>query len=121
MSDPETRDEIRKIIFDGCPLRELLKKPCPYFGASESCRDCTYDWMTIADNVRKVAEKRRASYEKEREKNEQLRQALEEKEQLIAEVGVGLMLMIREARCKTEGAGSEETDVGRVESENSES
>ena len=80
MSDPETVEIVRDVIFDACPLRTVLKKPCPYFGASKSCRDCRYDWMSIARNVRKLVEKRRASYERERDKVKEVQTELRKKE-----------------------------------------
>jgi len=88
MSDAETRKAIKDIISERCALRSVLtKKPCPYFGASGSCRDCTYDWMSVADAVRKVVDKRRASYEKERDKVKELKKQLDLEKARSAQLG----------------------------------
>jgi len=127
MSDPETRDAIREVVFEGCPLRELLKKPCPHFGTSGSCRDCSYDWMTIATNVRKVAEKRRASYEREHEKVRELKKELEENAKLVGDIAQGFVALKRIGELAIERMENgdtdkvEETDVGQSASEDSES
>jgi len=43
-------------------------RPCPYFGPGGNCRDCTYDWITVVEEVGKLVHARRASYERERGK-----------------------------------------------------
>lgn len=69
MGDSNTREAVSEVLREWCPLRELLtSKPCPYFGVSKSCRDCTYTWMSIADKVTKLIEKRRTSYEQAQER-----------------------------------------------------
>jgi len=68
--DADTRDKVVFLMKESCSLRSVLKpsKPCPYFGPSSSCLDCTYDWLTLSDEVGKLMRARRASYEVEREK-----------------------------------------------------
>jgi len=80
MSDVETRTKVADLIKDGCPLRSVLKegKACPYFGASKTCRDCSYSWEVCADGILKLAKSRRALYEKEKEKVEALEKELRE-------------------------------------------
>jgi len=88
MSDPETREEIIKIIKEGCTIKSVLKKdkPCPYFGSSGTCSDCSYDWMTISLDVMKVAKFRRASYEKEREKTKALQEKVDNIEETVRNI-----------------------------------
>jgi hypothetical protein len=79
VSDAETRTKVAELVKEGCPLRTVLKegKNCPYFGASKTCRDCSYDWETCADGILKLAKSRRALYEKEKEKVDVLTKELE--------------------------------------------
>jgi hypothetical protein len=134
MSDPETREEIVGVVKEACTLRTVLKegKVCPYFGASVSCRDCTYDWQTVALNVRKVAKIRRASYEQERVKVKDLEQKL--KDQVDADKtmyaivgglangavalkrGIEFIGEIAAKKDVAENSGEEEKDVGPRES-----
>lgn len=94
MGDPETRIKVMEVIRDRCSLKTVLKleKPCPYFGASKTCDDCAFDWMTIADEVLKVVKARRASYEREREK---LSEAQGQVDVLSQEVAQNKTLMFR--------------------------
>lgn len=80
MPDIDTRNQVAGIIKDGCTLRSVLKptKLCPYFGESKSCHSCSYDWLTIADGVAKVAAARRVAYEKEREKRKEAEAIIED-------------------------------------------
>lgn len=68
--DKESRDKVVFLMKEFCTLRSVLRpsKPCPYFGVSSSCLDCTYDWLTLVDEVGKLMRVRRASYEVERNK-----------------------------------------------------
>lgn len=133
MSDPETREKIVVVIKEACPLRAVLRpeKACPHFGPSNSCRDCTYDWMTVAINVRKVAKIRRASYEQEREKIKDLEEKLAASQaselvlsELVHDIGRGANAM-EQARSLAAAAieempeGSEDGDDGDSEGENS--
>lgn len=83
--DPKTREKVADAIKEECPLRTVLveKKPCPYFGASGSCRDCTYEWVPIADNVGKLVKARRAAYEQEREKREEISVELKRQSEIV--------------------------------------
>lgn len=76
MGDPETREEVRDVMVEFCPLRTVLKKgkPCPYVGPTGNCSNCTFDWLTCADEVVKVAKSRRASYEREYQKSKTYKQ-----------------------------------------------
>lgn len=75
MGDPDTRMKVLEILKEKCSLKTVLRldKPCPYLGPSNSCDDCSFDWMTISDSVLKVVKARRASYEHEKEKFVQLK------------------------------------------------
>ena len=75
MADVETTKKAAAIIKDACPLRTVLRdgKPSPYFGASGTCRDCSYDWLTQVADVLKVVKARRAAYEKQVEKFNELK------------------------------------------------
>ena len=88
MSDPDTREEVVSTLKENCTLRSVLKpeKPCPYFGPSDTCHDCTYDWVTVVNEVLKLAKVRRASYEKERERIKMLESKLEKHEDLFTVV-----------------------------------
>lgn len=94
MSDPETRDDAVEIIKEGCSLLTVLKKPCPYFGTSKSCLSCSYDWLSIANNVRKVVDRRRASYERERERVKELKIQISELENLMHDAGHGILAFL---------------------------
>ncbi len=80
MADPVTNEKVADVIREACPLRTVLResKPCPYFGASGTCRDCSYDWMSVSGDVLKLVKARRAAYEKEREKNVEIKKMLAE-------------------------------------------
>ncbi|MBD3263406.1 hypothetical protein GF374_03435 [Candidatus Woesearchaeota archaeon] len=88
MSDPETREQIIEKIKEGCALKTVLRKdkPCPHSGSSKTCADCSYDWMTIALEVIKVANFRRASYEKEMEKVKALSEKVEYIEGIVKNI-----------------------------------
>ncbi len=79
MSDSNSREEIANVIKRGCRLKAVLSdnKPCPHFGSSGSCDDCSYDWMTMAGEVLKAAKIRRSSYENERKKVKALTERVE--------------------------------------------
>lgn len=125
MSDVDTREQAADVVKERCPLRTVLKagKPCPYFGPSETCRDCSYDWLSITDDVLKVVKARRASYEKEREKNKKLIDQIEsfenDRDKLrlgvkalrdLFEFGQGLFKEVTEDE---NGSESEEGSTGR--------
>lgn len=76
--DVETRQEAADVVKESCALRTVLKpgKPCPYFGPGGNCRDCTYDWITVVEEVGKLVHARRASYERERGKVKALTEEL---------------------------------------------
>jgi len=102
MADPDTRDEVIKAIKDGCALKSVLKpnKPCPYYGPSDTCHDCMYDWVTVINEVLKLANVRRASYEKEREKTKVLEAKNKKYEDLFAvvrETGIGIVTSVQKA------------------------
>jgi len=132
MSDPETRDAIADVIKEHCALRSVLtKKPCPYFGASGSCLSCTYNWVAVAVDVRKLAERRRASYEQEKEKVKALTAELEESRSTVTRLEA-ILLPIGAAtkaaqdyveeleQMKAEAtAEAEETDEGQGEGQGS--
>lgn len=70
VTDVETREVLFEFLKDRCSLKTVLRleKPCPYFGPSNTCSDCSFDWMTVAGDVLKVVSARRASYEQEKKR-----------------------------------------------------
>ena len=72
MTDPDTREEVRLAVKANCPMRVMIRRGvhrgCHFFGFTGKCSDCTHDWMMVAEEVRKLVESRRSSYEKEHEK-----------------------------------------------------
>jgi len=112
MSDAETKNKVRDVLFGACPLRTVLtKKPCPYFGYSSTCRDCTYDWLTIAAAVRKVVDNRRAAYELEHEKNKKVVKELKFLKNIVAELsrGAAAIKSVIEYTSKSEEVHDEST------------
>lgn len=112
MPDPTTREKISYIIKERCPLRTVLRpeKACPYFGPSESCQDCVYNWMVIASTVLKLASIRRASYEKEQEKVIELTKSKAILHEVVGDIAKGLMALDRAKELF--GASKEEEDEG---------
>lgn len=120
MSDPDTRIEVLEFLKEKCTLKTVLKldKPCPYLGPSHACDDCSFDWMTVANGVLKVAKVRRASYEREREKSAEVEKKyavlLEEASRSRSEmlkITDGILAVIRLVECTR---GKEQEDVRRT-------
>ena len=78
--DEVTRTEMIEIAKESCALKAVLKKekPCPSFGPSESCEDCSHNWVTMVNLMMKRAKIRRSAYEAEREKVKVLTSKIEE-------------------------------------------
>lgn len=88
MGDPDTRERVARLIRESCPLAKVLveDKPCPFYGMDGTCATCTQDWLMTADEVLKVAEIRRASYEKEHSKTRELIERVERLEMRDAQL-----------------------------------
>jgi len=89
--DVETRKRMTDLLKETCVLRSVLtKKPCPYFGASETCIDCTYHWIVIVGQISDVFTLSKASYQRERKLRRLAESKLLEANDIICGIEAGI-------------------------------
>lgn len=78
----QMRVELSKILADDCPLKSVLKvgRPCPYYGPSGSCSDCSYHWQITVGSILEGAGIKRMSHVRLKEQLDEARNRIIEME-----------------------------------------